>query len=188
MATTSSPAAGVALPDETFDIPDDPDAVFTAVISKDRVCQRCYSRLRRHTSVPRDKGFDHERVATFITAVNPDSDRLDREFVERVTVPDALDEAYGEVAEGTTTCCATCGTLEPHRSPPTRSRKDARRHAINLSSTLQALGVCHDWLFLVGLVDELKTRPAYAGNDFETFRDAVSRSVEKARNIRDREE
>lgn len=187
MATTFSPAAGVALPDETFDIPDDPDAVFTTVISEDRVCQRCYSRLRRHTTYPRSKGFDHERVATFVEAANPDADHLDREFLERVAVPNAFDSADGEVAEGTTTCCATCGTLEPHRSPPTRSRDDARRHAINLSATLRELGVCHDWMLLVGLVDELKTRPAYAGNDCETFRDATSRAVQRAREIRDRE-
>lgn len=187
MATTSSRTAGVSLPDEAFDEPSNADAVFEAVIADGRVCQQCYSFLWRHTSYPRSKGSDHERVATFVKAVNPDADLLDRKFVERVAVPDAFEAADGEVAEGVTTCCATCGTLEPHRSPPTRSRADARRHAINLSATLRDLGVCHDWLLLVGLVDALKTEPAYAGDDFATFRDAVSRSVEKARNIRDRE-
>lgn len=187
MATSSSSAPGVELPDETFDEPGDPSSVFVAVVDDDRVCQECYSRLRRHTPYPRERGFDHAKVASYIQAANPESDRLDREFVERVLVPDRVDGADGEVAEGRTTCCATCGTLEPHRSPPTRSRDDARRHAINLSATLRELGVRHDWLLLVGLVDELKAHPSYAGDDFKTFRDATARAVMKGRAVHDQE-
>jgi hypothetical protein len=183
MATTDSHTHGeqpVQLPDEGFEIPDDPADIFPTLLERnDRVCRRCYKRLRRQESFPQDAGVRYSRILSFVEASNPDDERADREFLERVEIPDRVGRGYTE--DGKTTFCANCGTTEPHRTPPTRSATEAREVAINLSTTLQELGVAHDWLLLVRLVEEMKSRPKWAGNDFEVFRRATAKAVERAR-------
>lgn len=169
----------VQLPDHGFDVPDDPGEIFTALVDReDRVCRRCLTRLRRQVEFPDRPGHRYGRILSFVEAAEEDSvddTGLERDFLERVEVPDRLERGYTE--EGRTTYCAHCGTTEPHQTPPTRSAEEAREAAINLTATLDELGISHDWLLLVRIVEEMKSRPKWTGNDFEVFRRATAEAV-----------
>jgi hypothetical protein len=171
------------LPDHGFAVPDDPGEVYPTLVERnDRVCRRCLVRLRRQERFPKEAGRDYGRILSFVESSVPDGAddaSLDREFLERVELPERV--ARGHTEDGRTTYCANCGTTEPHRTPPTRSAGEARDAAINLSSTLRELGVAHDWLLLVRLVEEMKSRPKWAGDDFEVFRRATAGAVRRAR-------
>jgi len=176
------PDGQLTAPDDALEIPDDPTRVFGAVVERnDRVCRNCYRRLRRKESFPQRVGLENSDILSFVEEVLPDGSEwnyLDREYYESVQLEGRLDQAFDD--NGRTSFCTNCGTLDPHRTPPTRSKQDARRAAINLSTTLHELGIDHDWLFLVHRVVELKGQPDTAGDDFECFRQATAEAIQRA--------
>lgn len=104
---------------------------------------------------------------------------LETEFYEDDLVEDRNVRAHppGESADTSSRACWNCGTVETHRTPPTRTREEAVEAAAGISVTLDEYGVEHDWLFLLGRVDELKRDPDYAGDDFATFERAVAEAI-----------
>ena len=181
IASPPSSDPDVPLPDQGLDVPEDPAAVFDAVgvDRPGRVCRHCLTRLRRHDVFSREGGLNSVPLLSFVEATNPGDAPPDREFLERLDLPDRLERGY--TAEGRETICAECGACDPYRWPPTRSVEDARDHAINLSWTLSELGIQHDWLLLVHVVEIGRSRSACGGDDRELFRQAVSEAVQRAR-------
>jgi len=170
------------LDDDALDIPDDPGRVFGEVVERnDRVCRHCYRRLRRKATFPRNVGLDYGEILSFVDHVLPQGSRfnlLDREYYERVELPQRLGDAYDD--DGHTSYCRNCGSMDPHRTPPTRSKQDARDAAVNLTTTLHELGIDQDWVHLVERVLELKSQPDTAGDDFTCFQCATAEAIERA--------
>jgi len=169
------------LDDDKLEIPDDPDRVFGEVVERnDRVCKHCYRRLRRKVTFPRDVGLDHGDLMSFVEHVLPDGAKwnlLDRKYYERVELPQRVEGVYDDT--GKSRYCTNCGTVDTHRTPPTRSKEQAFEAAVNVSTTLHELGVAHDWVHLVERVRELKGQPETAGNDFECFRRATAEAIRR---------
>jgi hypothetical protein len=168
------------LEDDALEIPDDPARVFGEVVERnDRVCRNCYRRLRRKATFPQTAGLDYGDVLSYVDWVSPTGsewDLLDREYYERLTLPQRLGPAYSD--DGKTSYCRNCGTMDPHRTPTTRSKQNARDVAINLTTTLHELGIDHDWVYLVERVVELKSQPDTAGDDFACFRRATAEAIQ----------
>jgi len=166
-------------PSDDRDLPRDPGSVFKALVSSDRLCQHCFRRLRRLEEFPHETGYANREILAYVEEVLPDGssafDILDREYYESVELPERLNTTVGEGSY-----CTNCGSLDPHRSPDTRSKEDARNHAINLSTTLHELGINHDWMVLVAQVVVAKSNPSTAGDDFECFRRATEKAIEVA--------
>ncbi|WP_284008042.1 hypothetical protein [Haloarcula pelagica] len=171
---------------DATDIPDSPDRVFGAVIERnDGVCKRCYRRLRRREPVPHEIGYRHRDIQAFVDEVLPEDgtrfDILDREYFEAVQLPDRLEEAHPpDDAHDDTSACWHCGAIDTHRTPDTRSRRDALAAAAGISVTFDELDVPHDWVALLEAVDELKQDPDYAGDDYRTFSEAVATAIRVA--------
>ena len=166
--------------DEGLQVPSDPTRVFeTVVASNDLVCQECYRRLIQREAFPHELGYKRRDILSFVDEEFPPGvrrfDILDREYYARRRIADRVEEATSE--HGTTGACWNCGTTSPRRSPPTRSALEARRAATGLSVTFDEYGIIHDWVRLLTRVEELKRTPRYAGNDFETFRAAVTAAI-----------
>ena len=171
-----------ALGHDALKIPDDPARVFGEVVERnDRVCRNCYRRLRRKATFPRNAGLDYGHLLSYVDHVLPEGakwDLLDREYYESLTLPQRVGSAHTD--DGQTSYCTNCGTMDPHRTPETRSKQNARDAAVNLTTTLHELGVDHDWVHLVERVVELKSQPDTAGNDFECFKRATTEAVVRA--------
>jgi hypothetical protein len=179
---------------EDVDIPADPDDVFDELIeSNDRICKRCY---RRHTR--RDELSDAELTAPnrkhkgdrlagvsayvdYEVPVDGDPDR-DRQYFEDVSLRRAREQAAhpDDPPSKTSTACRNCGTIDWHRTPPTRSREEAIDAGAGISVTLEEFGVVHDWFRLLAAVGRLKRLPSTAGDDHETFATAVGFAIRKA--------
>lgn len=142
------------------------------------VCKRCYTRVRERQPYPWIRGDQHGDRAAFVEYID-DGSRLGV-YEETTTLDDRVQEAAPPDESGTTTACR-CGAIETHRTPKTRSKADAVRAAAGISQTLSELDIAHDWLILLARVRELKSRPAYAGDDFRTFRRATAQAVHVAR-------
>ena len=172
----------IQLPDDRLEIPDDPRRIFKSVIAEnDHVCQECYQRLRRYEEFPWEVGIEQHTVLAFVEEDLPEGakwDYLDREYFESIKIHDRLDRAYTDDGKGT--YCTGCGTMDPHRSPSTRSAERARDDAVQLTVTLHEYGVDHDWVHLVERVLELKRQPETAGDDFECFSRATAEAVVRA--------
>ena len=172
----------IQLPDDRLKKPDDPRRIFRALIAEnDHVCQECFQRHRRFEGFPWEVGIEHHGILAFVEEDLPDGAKweyLDREYFESVEIHDRLGRAFTD--DGQTSFCTGCGTMDQHRSPPTRSAERARDAAVNLTTTLHELGVDHDWFHLVERVVELKSQPDTAGNDFECFKRATTEAVVRA--------
>lgn len=165
---------------DALEIPRDPSEIFGELLERNhRVCKRCYTRIKRRAARPWTHGKKWEDVGAHLEHQDDDG-RLGRYF-ETEPLGDRTTDAHppGE-GSGTSTACS-CGAVEPHRSPPTRSRSDAVDAAFGISRTLHEFGVNHGTPLLVGEVSRLKTEPETAGNDFETFRRATARAVRVTR-------
>lgn len=170
--------------DDRLEVPADEDAVFETVIAgTDRVCQECFRLLRRYERFPSEVGLDHGDILAFVDYDLPEGkphwNTVDREYFESLTESDRLEQCYTD--DGETSFCTGCGTIDPHRSPSTRSAVHARDVAIQLTMTLHELGIDHDWIHLVERVAELKREPKTAGNDFECFCRATAEAIARAR-------
>lgn len=179
---SSGSSTVIQLPDDRLEIPDDPRRIFRKVIAEnDHVCQECYQRLRRYQEFPWEVGIERHDVLAFVEEDLPDGakwDYLDREYFESIELHDRLGPAYTDA--GKSSYCTGCGTMDPHRSPPTRSAERARDDAVQLTVTLHEYGVDHDWVHLVERVQELKREPETAGDDFECFKRATTEAVVRA--------
>jgi hypothetical protein len=156
-----------------------PLEIFPELVERNHeVCKRCYTRVRERQPYPWRQGDQHGDRAAFVDYVD-DGSRLGA-YEETVTLDDRVQEAAPPDEIGTTTACR-CGAIETHRTPETRSTADAVRAAAGISQTLSELDIAHDWLVLFDRVRELKSRPAFAGDDFRTFRRATAQAVYVAR-------
>ncbi|QBI90084.1 CxxC motif protein [Halobacterium phage ChaoS9] len=177
----------IQLPDDRLEIPDDPRRIFKKVIAEnDHVCQECYQRLRRYQEFPWRVGVERHNVLAFVEEDLPDGSEwnyLDREYFESIKLEERLGRTYTDAGKGT--YCTGCGTMDPHRSPSTRSAERARDDAVQLTVTLHEYGVDHDWVHLVERVQELKRQPETAGNDFECFKRATAEAVVRAQHQTD---
>jgi len=172
----------ITLHDDRLEIPDDPRRIFREVIAEnDHVCQECYQRLRRYQNFPWEVGIERHGILAYVEEDLPEGakwDYLDREYFESVKIHDRLGRAYTDSGKGS--YCTGCGTMDPHRSPPTRSAERARDDAVQLTVTLHEYGIDHDWVHLVERVQELKRQPETAGDDFECFKRATAEAVVRA--------
>lgn len=180
--SSSGSSTVIQLPDDRLRIPDDPRQIFRKLIAEnDHVCQECYQRLRRYQEFPWRIGIERHHVLAFVEEDLPDGskwDYLDREYFESIKLQDRLGRAYSD--DGKSSYCTGCGTMDPHRSPSTRSAERARDDAVQLTVTLHEYGVDHDWVHLVERVQELKQEPDTAGDDFECFSQATAEAVIRA--------
>lgn len=172
--------------DALQEIPDDPMEIFGAVIERnDAVCKHCYRRLGCVRPYPFEQGFEHHAILGFVDEdLPPDRDweYLDREYHEQVRDRDRYEGAFVPADElDKSNACWSCGEIDHHRTPPTRSRGEAIRAAAGASVTLLEYGVAHDWVLLLARVGELKREPDYAGDDFGTFRQALAEAVRVVR-------
>ena len=172
-------------PDDAIAVPDDPAAVFDAVVADNpRVCQRCFRRLRRRVPFPQEAGEDYGAHLSFVDVEIPDDtmdwEVADREYYEDVTLPGRRPRANPPTDEPHRSAryCWQCGTFATTSSPPTRSLEDAIDAAAGLSVTLDELDITHDWVALLKLVDELKRRPQAAADDHFCFREATRFAIE----------
>ena len=170
-----------------IDVPDNPGAIFRDVIEQnDQVCRNCYRRLRTRERYPNVQGDRHHDRYAFVDYELPSGSRfdvLDRVYYEDVELPGRTERAYppADQAASGSRACWNCGAIDYHRTPPTRSKRGAVEAAINVSITLHEFGIDHDWLYLVGRVQDLKSQPSTAGDDFACFGRAVSEAVDAAR-------
>lgn len=106
--------------------------------------------------------------------------------VERVSECDRCGGA-GQLTDlgGSTARCWNCDTCSPwyRESDATRSKANAVEAACSISVTLHEYGIDHDWLHLVTKVQQLKSQPKTAGNDFEVFKFAVEQAVYRAQHF-----
>lgn len=171
---------------DDVDVPDNPDDVFEQLISDaSRCCQQCYRRLRSRRRFPAAAGEAHGDVMAFVEFDLPEKEPhwniVDRDWFETQANPDGIERVNPPGEATSRTGCAHCGAVEPHRSPPTRSRAEAIQAALGIISTLQELGAAHNPLVLLVEVSDLKRDPDYAGDDFRTFSTATSRAVRAGR-------
>jgi hypothetical protein len=169
-----------------LEIPDDPDDVFDDVIAGNPlVCQRCYCRLHREREFVARVGDRAGDLLTYVDVEFPDWDweLSEREYYQREVLEERLDRvALPDVpaTSASTSACWNCGAVEHYRSPAdTRSRSEAVTAAAGVTQTLTEFDVPHDWPVLLKAVDELKTRPATAGDDHECFRRATAAAVRR---------
>jgi len=175
----------VSVAADAVEIPDDPEDVFPDVVADGgRCCQRCFSRLRSEHPLPDRVGQDYGDLMSFVVRDLPPGaqwDRLEADWYETVQERDRLESMYPPGETTSATGCRTCGAVEPHSSPLTRSRSEALQAAVGISVTLQELGCAHNPLALLVEVADLKRDPDYAGDDFATFRLASERAVRAGR-------
>jgi len=175
-------------PDDV-EVPDDPDDVFEQLLADgSRVCQGCFTRLRRQREYPAEAGERHGDVRAFVDFELPEGEPswniVDREWFETTPETDRVERMYPPSDTDSRTGCDRCGAVEPHRSPPTRSRSEVLQAAVGIASTLQEYAVAHNPLVLLVEVGDLKRKPEYAGDDFATFSEAVSRAIRAGRGPR----
>ncbi|WP_434531029.1 hypothetical protein ACODNH_05300 [Haloarcula sp. NS06] len=180
----------ISLAVDATNAPDQPEDVFeTLVADPSLCCQQCYRRIRaRHN-------FDHNwgrRVGDMLSFVEydlpegePRWNTADREYHEQERLADRTEHANPPDDNlDSSTACAFCGAVDTHRSPSTRSRREALEAAVGIIATLTEFGAAHDPLALLVEVGELKRDPDYAGDDFGTFSTAVARAVKAGRRPR----
>lgn len=170
-----------SLVDDELDIPEDPTEVFPEVAERNnRVCRNCYRRLRRKAAFPWPAGEDYGSVLAYVDFDAPSGRPGERlgEYYERLKLPQRLESAHTD--GGSTLYCTNCGSMDPHRTPSTRSKTEARDAAITLSTTLHEFGVDHDWVHLVERVRELKSQPNTAGDDHHCFTQATADAIDRA--------
>lgn len=177
----SSPSDTSFASDET-PVPD-PDDVFEELVADpSRCCQHCFRRLRSRRRFPDLPGHEYADILSFVKTEYPDEgfDVLDRVYWEAVRRAEATTNANPPTDTPTQThsACRFCGAVDPAYDPTgTRSRDEAIFSALGISATLAEHGIPHNPLVLVVEASELKREPETAGDDFETFRLATSRSI-----------
>lgn len=178
----------VDLATDAIDVSEDPSEIFgTLVANASLCCQQCYRRLSRQESFDHETGREHGGVLSFVwfdlPSSEPNWNTADREYFERVQLPDRTDRVNppGDRPGESRSACNFCGAVDPHRSPSTRSREEAIAAAGGISATLTEFGVAHNPLSLLVEVADLKRTPDYAGDDFATFQLATARAVEAGR-------
>lgn len=173
---------------DDVEVPSDPDDIFGDVVANASLCcQQCYRRLRARRRFPDEQGHRHGDLLSFVDAELPegaDWEIIGTEYYTTDPVDDRLERMHPPDEADSGSGCGCCGAVEPHRSPSTRSRSEALQAAVGIVRTLSELGVAHDPLALLVEVGECKRDPNLAGDDFETFRTAVARSVRSGRKPR----
>lgn len=164
---------------DPLEIPDDPSQVFDAVVTAGIVCGHCYRLLRRREAFPYALGDRHADIMANVETHLPDGhehDLLDREFWQRVDIPDRVPRDTGAV--GNVSYCHHCGCVDHRRRDgDTRSTQDAQRVAANLSVTYAELGVAHDRCELIRGVGDMKAHPFLSRKEDLIFRWATFLSI-----------
>lgn len=168
---------------DPLEIPDDPSQVFDAVVTTGIVCGHCYRLLRRREALPYALGDRHADIMANVETHLPDGhdhDLLDREFWQRVDIPDRVPRDTGAV--GNVSYCHHCGCVDHHRpEADPRPKRDLLRVAANLSVTYAELGVAHDRCDLIRSVDAMASRPHLSGREATILRWATWLAVRRAR-------
>jgi len=165
--------------DSGIDIPQDPLDVYPELINgSDLVCQTCFRRLHRQSEYDWTRGRRRSGILAWVTEHVPEGARFqiaEREYYEQEELADRKPKSEAQRH------CWNCGSEQPYRQPPTRSKQEAVDAATGLSVTLEEYAVEHDWLALLCAVRNLKSDPELAGDDDRVFQVATATAVSISR-------